>query len=94
MITVSVFCIFTSVLMFAEEVTAGEEEFLSFAFLSLPPSLFPPRAFPLIQRGMQENHASVFTDDYRRQTDRAGRSRAAAVAGVDVNSSTQASSES
>lgn len=58
-------------------------EFLSFTFPSLPPSLFPHRTFPRIQRRMQENHAVVFIDGYRRQTERAGRSRAAAVAGPD-----------
>lgn len=72
--------------------------FLSLFPPSLPPSLFPHRAFPRIQRRMQENHAVVFIDDNRRQTERAGRSRAAAVDDVNanmwVNGSTQASSVS
>lgn len=63
--------------VFVEYVRHEEkDEFLSFTFLSLPPSLFPHRTFPRIQRRMQENHAVVFIDDNRRQT-------AAAVAGPD-----------
>lgn len=62
MITVSVFCSFTTVLMFVfvEYVTDMKRRgsfFLSLFFL------FPHRAFPLIQRGMQENHTVVFIDD-------------------------------
>lgn len=75
---------------------------VSFFHFSLPPSLFPHHTFPRIQRRMQENHAVVFIDGNRRQTERAGRSRAAAADGPDddvnanmwVNGSTQASSVS